>query len=103
MIFEIPLMLGTPQKVSINLGGADVQLSARYWDAPEGGWTLDIDDSNGNPIVHGIALVTGIDLLSQYRYLGFGGGLFVQTLSDPDAVPTFDNLGGDCKLYWVPA
>ena len=67
----------------------------------QGGWVLDVYDSGGNPIVTGIPLVTGENLLAQYAYLGFIGGLWVQTTSDPDAVPTFQNLGGDGQLYYV--
>lgn len=46
-------------------------------------------------------MVTGADLLAQYGYLGFGGSLYVQTVQNPDATPTFTNLGTDCNLYWV--
>jgi len=102
MIFEIPLLAGTPQSLQINLGGVDVVLTLRYRDATDGGWILDIDDANKNALVHGIALVTGIDLLEQYAYIGLPGGLFLQSASNPDAVPTFDSLGVDAKLYWVP-
>jgi hypothetical protein len=66
-----------------------------------GSWVLDIADDIGNPILSGIPLVTGANLLSQYGYLGFGGGLYVMTTSDPDAVPTFENLGDDGLLYWT--
>jgi hypothetical protein len=40
------------------------------------------------PIVNGIPLVTGVDLLAQYRYLGFSGRLWVQGADNPDDVPT---------------
>jgi uncharacterized protein DUF6983 len=46
-------------------------------------------------------LVTGADLLAQYKHLGFTGALVVQTVSNPDAVPTFANLGDDGQVYWV--
>jgi hypothetical protein len=100
-IFKIPLQVGTPQKFTITLGQVDYQLTLQYRNVAEGGWILDISDTVGNPIVQGIPLVTGVDLLAQYRHLGFTGRLWVQTLSDPDAVPTFDNLGNDGLLYWV--
>ncbi len=67
-------------------------------------WVLDISDQSGTPILQGIPLVTGADLLAQYGYYNFGGGLWVSTTNNPDAVPTFDNLGGaagDAQLYWV--
>lgn len=104
--FSIPLDEGTPQSRGVQLGGIDYNLTVKYRNVAEGGWTLDIADSSGNAIINGIPLVTGADLLAQYGHLSIGnglGGLFVQTTSDPDAVPTFENLGGDAVLYWVTA
>ena len=62
---------------------------------------MDIGDVNGNPLVSGIALVTGADLLGQYAYLGIGGQLIVMTDGDPSAIPTFTNLGIESHLYYV--
>ena len=94
---------GMPQTFQITLSGTVYTLTVQYRNDPGGmgGWVLDIADSSGNDIVTGIPLVTGANLLAQYAYLGFIGGLYVQTGSDPDAVPTFANLGGDAQLYYV--
>ena len=94
---------GLPQTFQITLSGTVYILTVRYRNDPAGmgGWVLDIADASSNDIVTGIPLVTGANLLEQYAYLGFVGGLYVQTGSDPDAVPTFDNLGGDGQLYYV--
>lgn len=101
--YPIPLQPGTPQTFSISLGGVQYQLSLRYRNDPAGlgGWVLDIDDQNGNELLYGVPLVTGADLLAQQRHLGFNGGLYVQTNDNPDAVPTFENLGSNAVLYWV--
>lgn len=99
-VFSIPLEVGKPQALSIELGGLTYQLTFLYRNDPNAGWTVDIADSAGNPIVQGIPLVTGADLLAQYRHLGFNGALVVQTAHDPDAVPTFENLGKDAQVYW---
>ena len=64
-------------------------------------WLLDIADVDGNPMLCGIPLVTGTDLLGQYAYLGFNGALWVQGANDPDALPTYDDLGSSSALYWV--
>lgn len=101
-VYEIPLS-PTPQRFSITLGGVQYRMTVQYRNINEGGWIMDIADSTGSPIIQGIPLVTGIDLLAQYRHLGISGQLRVQTTSDPDAVPTFDNLGTDSHLYWVTA
>lgn len=102
-IFNIPINQQGPQSFTIQLSGVDFQLTLKYRDTDQGGWTVDIADDSGNPILSGEPLVTGIDLLQQYQHLGFNGSLYVQTTADPDAVPTFENLGTDCLLYWVPA
>lgn len=98
--YEIPLT-AEPQSFSITLGGVEYRLTVLWRNADEAGWTVDIADSNGNPLVSGIPLVTGCDLLEPYPDLGFGGVLWVQTTADPDAVPTYDNLGTGSHLYWV--
>ena len=73
-------------------------------DPSQGGWVLDIRDTNNNVIIGGIPLVTGADLLAQYGYKNIGGGgqLFVQSDSNPDQVPTYTNLGQTSHLYWYP-
>lgn len=99
-IYKIPL---TPeaQIFKITLSGTDYWLTLTYANTTEGGWILDIADANQDPLVVGIPLVTGADLLAQYAYLGFAGRLIVQTTFNPDAVPTYQNLGSEAFLYWV--
>lgn len=101
-IYEIPLT-PDPQSFTITLGGIEYRLTVQYRNTDQGGWVLDIADNAGNPIIQGTPMVTGCNLLAQYRHLGFTGGLYVQTTDNPDAVPTFDNLGTDAHLYWVTA
>lgn len=103
--YPIPLLTGTPQTFSISLAGVSYQLSLRYRDDPGGlgGWVLDIDDQYGDQLLYGVPLVTGANLLAQHKHLGFGGGLYVQTIDDPDSVPTFENLGSGAVLYWAQA
>lgn len=98
--FKIPLT-PTPQLFTVQLSGIDYQINLTYKNTDEGGWIIDILDLDNNPIVSGIPLVTGANLLEQYRHLGFTGRLWVQTASDPDAIPTFVNLGIDAQIYWV--
>ena len=100
----IPLA-GIPETFRIALAGIFYRLTVQWRDDPggEGGWFLDIADDQLNPILSGRAMVTGADLLEQYEYLGIGGSLFVQTIQQPDATPTFDNLGTDANLFFVPA
>lgn len=105
-IFEIPLKVGVPQSFNSTLGGHRYSITIQYRDDPMGGWVIDIYDADTQaPVLTGIPMVTGVNLLEQYAYLGFGGGLWVQTSHhealNPDNVPTFENLGRDGLLYWV--
>lgn len=97
-VFEIPLV-STPQRLSVTLNGVSYNMLVKWCD-PNQSWTLDILDSSNSPLVQGIPLVTGVDLLGQYGYLGIGGQLIVQTDNDTDMIPTFTNLGNTSHLYF---
>lgn len=98
--FEIPLA-PEPQRFTVTLSGIDYRLTVQYRLAGGAGWVLDIADSNDVPLVSGIPLVTGGDLLAPYRHLGFTGALRVQGASYPDDVPTYEDLGIGSHMYWV--
>lgn len=100
VVFEIPL-INNPQTFPISLSGLSYQLLV-YWCWPAQCWMLDIYDRSLNPILLGTPLVTGADLLAQYRYLGIPGELVVQTDSDTLELPTFTNLGAGSHLYFIP-
>lgn len=99
-VFSIPLT-PTPQSFGISLSGVGYRLTFVWIAAPNGGWTMNIATALGAPIVSGIPLVTGVDLLEQYAYLGFTGQLAVQTDHDPNTPPTFVNLGTTSHLFYV--
>ena len=62
---------------------------------------LDIADVDDVILASAIPLLTGADLLQQFGYLGIGAGMLVMTDTNPDAVPTFQNLGTSGHLYFV--
>lgn len=97
-LIEIPLT-PTAQQFAIQLAGVQYQMTLIWRDAA--GWVLDIANNDRTPLIQGIPLVAGADLLAQYRYLGIGGSLFV--VSDPNVLfpPTKDNLGIECHLYFL--
>lgn len=100
-ISEIPL---TPQPQAFNVALGDTTYRLRFGVAnvEEGGWFMDIGDPvSGAFIVCGIPLVTGVDLLAPYAYLGIGGALFVVTAGIPAQVPGYADLGVTSKLYYV--
>jgi hypothetical protein len=99
-IYGIPLQ-AQPQTFTITLSGVAYTFVLNYRNTVGGGWVLDIYNSSNVPIIQGLPLITGANLLAQYAYLGFVGALWVQTADNPDAVPTFQNLGTDGLLYYV--
>jgi len=97
--YLVPLQ-AEPQTFSISLAGNTYTLTLK-WNAPNATWVLDIADANGNDIVTGIPLVTGVDLLGQYKYLGIGGSLVVQSTNDPSLVPNDETLGSTGNLFFL--
>lgn len=97
--YEIPLS-PKPQIFSIQLGGVTYKMTLR-WNQYAAAWMIDIADALDTLLVGSVPLVTGVDLLAQYAYLGFNGKLVAQTDHDPNAVPTFSNLGTVGHLYFI--
>ena len=100
--YEIPLT-AEAQRFAIQLAGVVYQMTLQWRNNAQGGWVLDIADATGAPIVLGIALVTGADLLAQYGYLGLGGALYVLNSASGDDAPTFADLGTDTHLVFKTA
>jgi hypothetical protein len=97
--YEIPLK-NEAQQLNITIEGVVYSL-ALAWNTFAGAWYLDVSDQNLTPILQGVKLLPGGDLLAPYAYLGFGFELVVQTDHDTFAAPTYANLGVDSHLYAV--
>lgn len=82
------------------MGGAQRRLTVR-WCPPMAAWALDVANADGTPVINGIPLVTGIDLLMQYAYLNLGGKLVCQSGHNAYAVTTFENLGLTAHLFFI--
>lgn len=100
-VFVIPFS-SNPQTFSCALSGVELKFTSK-WNAQVGLWFIDIarakDDS---PLVTGLPLVTGCDLLAPFRHLGLQGHIFCNNDSDLADPPTLENLGTDCKVYFTP-
>ncbi len=97
--YEVPLS-PKAQRLTIALAGITYKLNI-FWNDLAACWIVDIADKDGVALVSGIPMVTGSDLLAQYRYLGFVGSLIVQTDHDTYAVPTAENLGLEGHLFFA--
>lgn len=90
------------QEFDISLAGTTYHLVLK-WNTFSACWELYIEDSQQNPILSGVPLVTGCDLLEQFDYLGIGGSLVVQSTNNPDLVPNYATLGSTGNLFFVTA
>ena len=98
-IVEIPVR-PIDQTFRISLSGK-TYVFRLMWNVAATAWMLDIGNFSGTPILSGIPLITGVDLLSPFPYVEFGGGLYVRSDGDPDAVPDTLTLGTEGHLYYV--
>jgi hypothetical protein len=97
--YTVPLV-PQAQTLAITLAGVAYNLNV-YWNVPNASWMLDLLDVDSDPIITGIPLVTGSDLLEQYAYLELGGQLIAQTTNNTFEVPTYADLGTTGLLYFV--
>jgi hypothetical protein len=97
--FPLPVS-ATAQSFFVQLVNISYKITLK-WNAVAACWVMDIADADEVPLVQGIPIVTGTDLLAPYAYLGFGGGIVALTEGNPDAVPTFENLGNGGDVFFV--
>lgn len=84
----------------MSLGGIATSIKVA-WNDVAAAWYLDISDAAGVPIIQGIPLVCGSNLLEQFAYLNLGGQLFAGSTFDLSVPPTFENIGTDAFLYFT--
>lgn len=99
--FDVP-MKPIPQRFTVELGGRPLAIVSR-WNDVAALWFVDLYDGNTlAPLILSMPLVTGADLLAQYRHVGLAGSLVAFTDGSPNDPPTFANLGSDgCLVYAV--
>jgi hypothetical protein len=98
--YEFPLR-PEAQQIRIQLGEADYVVRFGWGDTPDGGWFIDIADADAVPIVRGLALTAGENVLQQFNYLGIAGEIRVQTDGDDLVEPTYANLGSNGKVLFI--
>lgn len=103
-VFKIPLEARN-QITRMQINGINYQLRV-MWNKMAGVWILDIFTDTGFPILCGIPLITGANLLGQYEYKHIGNDVIfiVLTLAvghSPSEIPSQTNLGTDGNLYYI--
>ncbi|WP_423854287.1 phage baseplate plug family protein [Acinetobacter guillouiae] len=94
MDYEIPLNYGN-QKFNIRLGSAQFKLQLIYRASQ---WYLDIFDTAENPLIAGLPMLVGDNLLAQYQHI-IKGSLYVFNINE-DESQAFSDLSTNIKLYW---
>lgn len=94
-MIEIPLNANPEQLFSIVLSGETydirVALNSRL-----GVWTLSFSQL-GEPVLSGVSLVGGIDILNQYNIPVTN--MYIVNLDQPELDPSRDNLGSVSRLF----
>ena len=84
-----------------NLGNVSVELVTQF-NYTIGAWSMDVLDANGTPLVCGLMLLPGFDLLKPYPDLKASiGGLMVAEQNEGDHQYP-DLLGSTVQLLWFP-
>jgi hypothetical protein len=105
-VTEIPTLSGRPFSEIVTWQGASYTLHFK-WNRMAQYWLLDIwDGLNAAPILSGLAVVTGCDVLEQFAYLPLAAHTIITVMTigpanSPDQIPNFTNLGGDGRVYLV--
>jgi hypothetical protein len=100
-VFRIPLT-NISQSFNITLSGISITLITR-WNQFMAAWELGFQDPNTQkPLYSFVPLVTGTDLISQFKYNGvLPGVLLCFTDGIEDEIPTVNNLGSSANLFYI--
>lgn len=97
--YEVPLSARS-QRTSITLLNTTYQLAITWRDAISH-WVLDMSDGQGSPVLQGIPLIAGTNLLGQFKHLGIGAGLLVMLDNGTDETVTYPGLGSSAHVRFV--
>lgn len=98
-VYQIPLYPGA-QQFLVTLDNKTLQIRLIWREAEGGGWFIDFLDVNEIPILCGIPLRCGHNLLGQYEYLGLGK-MQAMINNDDRRDPTYEDMGNNLELYWT--
>lgn len=84
-------------KVAVN--GYNIGITTRYNYSAQC-WMLDLSDALDAPILTGLMLIPGIDILKPYEHIRQQLGSFVLSEATTDAYLEPDSLGNTTQLLW---
>lgn len=99
-VYEFPLR-PEAQEMQITLATIEYTVKFGWCDSADGGWFIDVSGVDGLPIVRGVPLTAGENVLQQFAYLGFPGAIYVETDDNQLVEPTYDNLGTNGRVLFV--
>lgn len=96
-MIEIPLLDKPEQQFNINIDGTTYNVNVKL-NTRMNVWFLNLYVSN-QPIVLGVALLSGIDILEQYNLAI--KNMFILNMNDQELDPEIENLGTNSRLFIV--
>ena len=97
-VYLIPLSSGM-QSFGASLGEKTIQIRLMWREAEGGGWFMDLLETDGDPILSGIAVRCGHNLLGQYPHLGLGK-MQIMVDNDDTIALSYSDMGKNVQLYW---
>jgi len=94
-------LLPQAQEMQIQLGAVEYTVRFGWGATTDGGWFIDLSDVDGNPILMGLPLTAGENVLQQFDYLGIPGEIRVQTDGNVLVEPTYANLGSNGQVLFI--
>ena len=90
--------MATNQRFNVSLGNTTYKLQLIY---RVNKWFLDIFDVQNTPLICGLPLVMGDNLLIQHQHV-ISGSLLVMNTNENEQ-QSFTDLGTNITLYWSPS
>ncbi|KPH79314.1 phage baseplate plug family protein [Bosea vaviloviae] len=89
------------QTMTVELGAVEYVVRFGWADTTDGGWFIDISAYDGAPLLRGLPLTAGENVLQQFDYLGIPGEIRVQTDGNDLVEPSYSNLGSNGKVLFI--
>ena len=93
-------LIQQPEIFKISLDGVRYNVK-KYWNDYAQYWVMDFSDVNNNKLLSGVPLVSGVDILGQFKHLGLTGDLRIISDDGLSVEADYDTIGIKSHLYWT--